>query len=197
MRARELLEKYDVLRHMSRSFMKQKYDETIDVAEKYLAENHEKKALFACANAFLLLARAYEEQLPVEETIGKLLDEHENFLLDTETEDETAFIYQLIGFVYGERYHDYVNAVRFLNRSYRVGFDDIVLESLGAAYYFLGISDATGEDQMVDLKKVDRKALYKARECFLIIIQKADTLFWEGTMRRIGLCIYNTFVFSK
>lgn len=195
MRDRELLEKYDVLRHMSRSFMKRKYDETIDVAEKYLTENHENKALFACANAFLFLAKAYEEQLPVEETIGKLLDEHENFLLDTETEDETAFIYQLIGFVYGERYHDYVNAVRFLNRSYRVGFNAIVLESLGAAYYFLGISGATGEDKMVDLKKVDRKALYKARECFLIIIQKADALFWEGTMRRVGLCIYNTFVF--
>ena len=26
---------------------------------------------------------------------------------------------------------------------------------------------------------------------------KADELFWSGTMRRIGLCVYNTFVFLQ
>ena len=29
----------------------------------------------------------------------------------------------------------------------------------------------------------------------MIIKEKADALFWAGTMRRIGLCVYNTFVF--
>lgn len=106
-------------------------------------------------------------------------------------------IYQMIGYVYGERYHDYVNAVRFLNRSYRIGFDNVVLETLGAAYYFLGIADATREDGIVDYLKIDYKSLYKARECFLIIIGKADKLYWAGTIRRIGLCIYNTFVFLQ
>ena len=195
MRNRGLLEKYDVLRHMSRSFMKRNYRETILVAEEYLSQKQEKKTLVVCAKVFLLLARAYEENLSVEESIGKLLDEHENFVFDTEHEDEVAFIYQLIGYVYGEKYHDYVKAVRFLNRSYRIGSDNVILESLGAAYYFLGIFDATGEDDIVDCRKVDRNDLYKARECFLLIIQKADTLFWAGTMRRVGLCVYNTFVF--
>lgn len=195
MRSRGILKKYDALRHMTRSFMRREYDETIVVAEECIKEEQGNKTLFACVNGFLFLAKAYEDNLPVEETIGKLFDEHENFIFDTGNEEDTALIYQLIGFVYGEKYHDYVNAVRFLNRSYRVGFDNVVLESLGAAYYFLGITDATREDETVDLRKVDRKALYKARECFLIIIRKADTLFWAGTMRRVGLCVYNTFVF--
>ena len=67
----------------------------------------------------------------------------------------TVKIYQMIGYVYGERYHDYVNAVRFLNRSYRIGFDNIILESLGEAYYFLGIKEATREDGIVEHIKVD------------------------------------------
>ena len=191
--------KYDILRHLTRSFMKKQYKETIAVAEDCLSDpdNESKTTLIACAKSFLILAKAYEENLPVEETIGSLLDEHENFIYQTDDLEDSGLIYQMIGYVYGECYHDNVNAVRFLNRSYRIGFDNIVLESLGAAYYFLGITDATREDGTVDYQKIDQKSLYKARECFLIIIGKADELFWSGTVRRIGLCIYNTFVFLQ
>ena len=103
----------------------------------------------------------------------------------------------MIGYVYGEKYHDYVNSVRFLNRSYKFGFDNIVLESLGAAYYSLGIAGARNEEGLIDYRKIDQKALYKARECFLIIIQKADDLFWKGSILRVGLHIYDTFVFLQ
>lgn len=58
---------------------------------------------------------------------------------------DEALVYQLIGYVYGQKYHDYVNAVRFLNRTYRVGYDSMVMEALAAAYYFFGIQDATDE----------------------------------------------------
>lgn len=195
MRNEGLLEAHDPMRHLTRSFMKKEYRETIAAAEEYIRNGRENKTLYACANVFLLLARAYADELPVEETIGKLIDEQENFVYSTGDEDDAALIYQMIGYVYGERYHDYVNAVRFLNRSYRIGMDSVILESLGAAYYFLGISDAVMEDDRVDQRKVDRRALYKARECFLSVSQKADELFWAGTMRRAGLCIYNTFYF--
>lgn len=104
----------------------------------------------------------------------------------------------MIGHVYGEHYHDYVNSVRFINRSYRVGYDSIVLESLGVAYYGLAMHDAIEADGRVsDTSRIDKKSLYKARECYLIIKSKADDLFWAGTMRRVGLCIYNTFVFLQ
>lgn len=189
--------KYDVLRHLTRSFSKRKYEETISVAEECLQDRQGENTLIALADSFLHLAKAYTENLPVEKTIGELLDEHGNVKFDLEEEDSVGLIYQMIGYVYGEKYHDYVNAVRFLNRSYQIGFDSVVLESLGAAYYFLGIDDALKEDQTVDLRKVDRRTLYKARECFLIIIGKADKLFWASSIRRIGMTVYNTFVFLQ
>ena len=197
--AQGFFKKYDILRHLTRSFMKREYQETIDVADECLAdpENAGKKTLIACATVFRLLSRAYTEELPVSETIETLIDDRENLVAETDDLEDSALLYQMIGYVYGHKYHDYVRAIRFLNRSYRVGFDNVVLETLGAAYYFLGIQDATNEEGIVDYKKIDAKALYKARECFLIIIQKADDLYWEGTIRRVGLCIYNTFVFLQ
>lgn len=141
---------------------------------------------------------AYTEDLAVEDTIGKLLDENEKFIYPTDEIEDEALVYQMIGHVYGEHYHDYVNSVRFINRSYRVGYDSIVLESLGVAYYGLAMHDAIEADGRVsDTSRIDKKSLYKARECYLIIKSKADDLFWAGTMRRVGLCIYNTFVFLQ
>lgn len=126
------------------------------------------------------------------------MDENENFIYPTDEIEDEALVYQMIGYVFGEHYRDYVNSVRFLNRSYRVGYDSIVLESLGAAYYNIGICDATDENGRIpDWRRIDQKALYKARECFLIIKTKADELFWTGTIRRIGMCVFNTFVFLQ
>lgn len=197
MRERGVLKKYDVLRHLSRSFMKKNYRETICVAEECLAdpENEAKLSLIAFAKTFLVLARAYEEKLTVEKSICTLLNEHEEFVFEVDSPDDVSLVYQMIGYVYMDKYRNHVNAVRFLNRSYRMGFDTVILESLGAAYYFLGIAEATREDETVDYQKIDRKSLYKARECFLIVMGKADALFWAGSVRRLGVIIYNTFVF--
>lgn len=200
MRQNGLIKEHDTLRQFTRSFMRRRFQETVDAAQ-YCIDNwdrSERDSLLSFAKAFLLLAKAYTENLPVEETIGKLLDEHENFILPTDEVEDEALVYQMIGYVYGEHYHDHVNSVRFLNRSYRVGYDSMVLETLGAAYYNLGVFDATDENGKIpDWRKIDQKALYKARECYLIIKGKADDLFWEGTMHRMGLCVYNTFVFLQ
>ena len=111
----------------------------------------ERTSPLSFAQAFLHLAKAYTEDLPVRETIGKLIDSHENFIYPTDEIEDEALVYQLIGYVYGQKYHDYVNAVRFLNRSYRVGYDSMVMESLAAAYYFLGIQDATDENGKIPI----------------------------------------------
>ncbi len=198
MRENGLIKDHDTLRLFTRTFMKRQFVETVESAQHYIDNwnDSERVGLLSLAKAFLALAKAYTENLPVQETIGSLLDEKENFIYPTDTIEENALIYQLIGYVYGEHYHDCVNSVRFLNRSYRVGFDGMVLESLAAAYYKLGVYDASDESGHIpDFRKIDRKALYKARECYLMIKEKADSLFWSGTMRRMGLCVYNTFVF--
>lgn len=200
MRENGLIKEHDTLRQFTRTFMRRQFQETVGAAQKCIDnwDRSERDSLLSFAKAFLLLAKAYTEDLPVEDTIGRLLDEKENFILPTDEVEDSALIYQMIGYVYGEHYHDYVNSVRFLNRSYRVGYDSMVLESLGAAYYNLAIYDATDENGKIpDLRKIDQKALYKARECYLIIKGKADDLFWEGTMHRMGLCVYNTFVFLQ
>lgn len=192
-----VLERHDVLRHLTRSFGRREFQETVAVAEDYLGDSRTKQDgdLAIITRAYLLLARAYVEELPVEETIGKLLDDRETLTHGTGDEEDDALLYQMIGYVYGDRYHDYVKSMRLLNRSYSVGSDNIVLESLGAAYYFLGVADATRDDGTVDFRRLDKGSLYKARKCFLTIMGKADVLSWAATMRRVGLCIYNTFVF--
>lgn len=205
MASRGVIAKYDALRHLSRSFMKHNYKETISVARDIIDGSYvvnsdtfvKPKSLMALAKAFYALAEAYENDLTVNESIGKLLDDNGNFIYETDDEEDKTLIYQLIGYVYGEKYHDYVNSIRLLNRAYSTGFDSIVLESLGAAYYFYSIADATDKNQIVDNLKINRRMLYRARECFLIIIGKADRLFWEGTIRRVGIIVYNIFVFLQ
>ena len=80
-----------------------------------------------------------------------------------------------------------------MNRAYRLEQDHAVLETLGCAYYFLAIKDALREDDTVDIEKMDRVSLYKARECFLILLDKADELYLAAMMKREGGVIYNTF----
>lgn len=200
MRESGLIKEHDTLRLFTRTFMKRKFQETIDAAQHCIDtwDGSNKDHLLSFAKTFLLLSKAYTENLPVEETIGKLLDDNENFNLPTDDIEDEALIYQMIGYVYGEHYHDHVQSVRFLNRSYQVGFDSMVLETLAAAYYNLAVFEATDENGKIpDWRKIDQKALYKARECYLIIRGKADDLFWSGTMRRMGLCVYNTFFFLQ
>ena len=84
-----------------------------------------------------------------------------------------------------------------MNRAYRLEQDHAVLETLGCAYYFLAIKDALREDDTVDIEKMDRVSLYKARECFLILLDKADELYLAAMMKREGGVIYNTFYFEQ
>lgn len=200
MREEGLIEEYDTLRRLTRSFMKKQYHQVIDTAQHCIDtwDGSSRESLLSFAKMFLLLSRAYIEDLPATETIDRLIDEHENLTLSLDEIEDSGLAYQMIGYVYGEKYNAFAKSVRFLNKSYQIGFDSIILESLGAAYYNLGVHDAVDENGIIpDALKIDRMSLYKARECFLRVIDKADRLFWEGTVRRVGLCIYNTFVFLQ
>ena len=72
-----------------------------------------------------------------------------------------------------------------------------VLESLGCAYHLLAIHDALRADNTIEIEKVDRSSLYKARECFLILLDKADELYLQAMMKREGGIIYDTFFFEQ
>ena len=190
MRNRHLVGDYDRRRHMTKTFMQKNYAETLKVAKACIQDCQDDKSLFFTAKAFHFLVGAYLEDLPEEQTIGKVLSFSENIIQGT---NNAALIYQLIGTVYADKYADYKKAVRYINRAFQIGSDNIILESLGNAYYLLAISAATQEDGTIDPGKIDWGALYKAREIFLKVWQKADSLFWAGTMRRYGLQIYHTF----
>ena len=169
MRESGLIKEHDVLRQLTRSFMQKKFQETVVAAQHYIdtEDSTKSKTLLSFAKAFLLLAKAYTEQLPIEETIGVLLNEQEKFIYQTDEVEDEALVYQMIGYVYGEHYHDNVNAVRFLNRSYQIGYDNIVLESLGAAYYNLAVYDATNENGKIpDFRKLTRKHCIRLENAF-------------------------------
>lgn len=198
MSLRGFFDNYDVLRHLTRSFGRREFEETIAVSRRYLEgpEYNRESRLAGFAEAYLLLARSYVDGLSSDETVGMLIDAQERLTRPMSRIEDEALLYQMIGYVYGNCYHDYAKSVRLLKRSYQIGYDDnIILESLGAAYYFLGIEGALREDLTVDVNRLDRKSLYRARELFLSVRDKADELSWAATMRRVGLCIYNTYVF--
>ncbi len=196
MNAQSVLRGHDPLRWMTLNFNKRNFKEVINYADKIINEK-ENPQIVILAEILKTMSRAYEENLPVEETVRIFLDEKEYLTIEGVDLDEERFIYQILGYVYGECYKDYIRAIRCLNRAYCLGYDNAVRESLGCAYYFMGIQKAMHEDDTVDVEKVDRASLYKARKCFLIILEKADELYIKSMMKRVGIVIYNTFFFLR
>ena len=171
------LEGHDPVRWITLNFGKRNFKETIAFTEELLKKEEIEENVKIIAEVYASISRAYVENAPAEETIGKFLDEKECLIIKINDMGTEALVYQMFGYAYGEHYKQYVKAVRCLNRAYRLEQDYAVLETLGCAYYFLAIKDALREDDTVDIEKMDRVSLYKARECFLILLDKADELY--------------------
>lgn len=197
MQKRGFLEGHDPLRWITFNFGKNQFKETIAFTEALLQKSDLDERVKIVAEVYASISRAYVEDAPVEETIGKFLDEKECLNIKIEDMGTEALVYQMLGYVYGEHYKQYVKSVRCLNRAYRLGQDHAVLESLGCAYHLLAIHDALKEDHTIEIEKVDRSFLYKARECFLILLDKADELYLRAMMKREGGIIYDTFFFEQ
>ncbi|MDD3339253.1 MAG: hypothetical protein PHS82_10405 [Lachnospiraceae bacterium] len=196
MNRRELIIGHDHIRSMTATFSRKEYQKTLDFAEKYLKQCTKNDYKVSIAKVFISLSKVYIENLSYEESIKPFLNEKDSFTFDVADAETESLIYQMIGYVLSEHYHRHSQAIRCLNRAYRVGFDKMVLESLACEYYFMSIANATDADDKVKISAIDRSVLYKARECFIIIMDKADGLFWKSAIKRIGIIIYNTFVFS-
>lgn len=197
MQKRGFLEGHDPLRWITFNFGKKQFKETIAFTEALLQKSDLDERVKIVAEVYASISRAYVEDAPVEETIGKFLDEKECLNIKIEDMGTKALVYQMLGYVYGEYYKQYVKSVRCLNRAYRLGQDHAVLESLGCAYHLLAIHDALKEDHTIEIEKVDRSSLYKARECFLILLDKADELYLRAMMKREGGILYDTFFFEQ
>lgn len=197
MQKRGFLEGHDPLCWITFNFGKKQFKETIAFTEALLQKGDLDERVKIVAEVYASISRAYVEDAPVEETIGKFLDEKECLNIKIEDMGTEAHVYQMLGYVYGEHYKQYVKSVRCLNRAYRLGQDHAVLESLGCAYHLLAIHDALKEDHTIEIEKVDRSSLYKARECFLILLDKADELYLRAMMKREGGILYDTFFFEQ
>lgn len=197
MQKRGFLEGHAPLRWITFNFGKKQFKETIAFTEALLQKGDLDERVKIVAEVYASISRAYVEDAPVEETIGKFLDEKECLNIKIEDMGTEAHVYQMLGYVYGEHYKQYVKSVRCLNRAYRLGQDHAVLESLGCAYHLLAIHDALKEDHTIEIEKVDRSSLYKARECFLILLDKADELYLRAMMKREGGILYDTFFFEQ
>lgn len=197
MQKRGFLDGHDPLRWITFNFGKKQFKEIIAFTEALLQKGNLDEKVKIIAEVYASISRAYVEDAPVEETIGKFLDEKECLTIKIEDMETEALVYQMLGYVYGEHYKQYVKSVRCLNRAYRLGQDHAVLESLGCAYHLLAIHDALRADNTIEIEKVDRSSLYKARECFLILLDKADELYLQAMMKREGGIIYDTFFFEQ
>lgn len=193
MNSRGLLNGHDPMRRMTRLFNMHEYEKTRQFAEEVLKDNPNNQV----AKMFSVICKAYTAGAGEEETVRQFVDDRERLKINVQDKDTQSLIYQILGFVYCTHYHSHERAVRCLNCAYRISSDKMVLETLAMAYYFLAVKDAVDKDDKIIPEKIDRESLFKARECYLIVLEKADELFLKGTIRLAGLPLYNTFVFSN
>ena len=188
MRGDGLIVAHDDERWMQKLFMDQRYDDLLEYAASIDEKNKSKeRAVF-----FQSMAEAFVLRKPPEKTVGLYVDENERLRSPAKDADTESYYLQIIGHVYSQCYQLYEKAVRCLNRSYRVSAKPIVLENLGATYYQLAIRDAVEEEKII-LEKINRKHLYKARSCFLIVLEKEDELCLREAVRRVGWHMFQTF----
>lgn len=137
MQKRGFLEGHDPLRWITFNFGKNQFKETIAFTEALLQKSDLDERVKIVAEVYASISRAYVEDAPVEETIGKFLDEKECLNIKIEDMGTEALVYQMLGYVYGEHYTQYVKSVRCLNRAYRLGQTMRCLNRLAVRTIFL------------------------------------------------------------
>lgn len=129
--------------------------------------------------------------------LSEVLGSKDQLLIKPENEDEEESLYQILGYVLGNRFKETGRAIRCLNRSYQINGNPIILEYLGIVYYFHSIRDAFIEEgnDKIDPLKIHQGEIEKAREALLRVFSSADEMWIKGTFRRAGLQIFKCFYF--
>ena len=131
------------------------------------------------------------------EILSEVLGSNDQLLIKPKDEDEEELLYQILGYVLGNRFRETGRAIRCLNRSYQVSGNPIILETLSIVYYFHSIRDAfieEGKDR-IDQLKIHQGEIEKARDALLRVFSAADEMWLKGTFRRAGLQIFKCFYF--
>lgn len=191
MRREGLIEEHDTGRWLTKLFMSQKYEQLLRFAEEVSEEDKE----YLQARFFAAMAKAFVLKVGPEETVGLYVDEQERLREPAEDPETEAFYLQVIGYVYDMAYQMPEKAIRCLNRSFRINHQPIVRETLAGAYYHLAIRGALNEEGRIVTARIDWENLYKARQCFLIIIGQEDDLCFKGAIKRMGWEMFHTFAF--
>lgn len=131
--------------------------------------------------------------------LADVLGAQDQLLIKPQDEEEEEGLYQILGFILGNRFRETGRAIRCLNRAYQVTGNPIILETLGVVYYFHSIRDAYIEEgsDRIDRLKIYNGEIEKAREALLRVFSYADEMWVKGTFRRAGLQIFKCFYFMN
>ena len=129
--------------------------------------------------------------------LSEFIGSNDELLIKPKDQGEEDFLYQIIGYVLGNRFKETCRAIRCLNKSFRVGGKYITLESLALFYYLHSFRNTKMEEKnrRIDSSMLDQDALEKSRDAFLRVLSVADEMWYRGTIKRCGPLMFMCFFF--
>lgn len=128
---------------------------------------------------------------------SEVLGPRDQLLIKPKNDREEEFIYQTLGYILSNRFHETTRALRCLNRAFQISGNYLILETLAFTYYQHSIRNAfieEGKDK-IDPQKIMPGEIDKARDAFLRVFSAADEMWLKGTFRRGGLQVFKCFFF--
>ena len=168
-------------------------DKAEEFAQKALERNpcgNEERVLMAAIRA----SKNEDADISI---LSEFIGSNDQLLIKPKDEREEEFLYQVLGFVFGNRFKETGRAIRCLNKSFQIGGNYIILESLAVFYYLHSLRDAyleEGKDR-IDPFRIDQDAIDKGRDAFLRVLAVADEMWLKGTIRRVGPLMFKCFYF--
>ena len=168
-------------------------DKAEEFAQKALGRNphgNEERVLMAAIRA----SKNEDADISI---LSEFIGSNDQLLIKPKDEREEEFLYQVLGFVFGNRFKETGRAIRCLNKSFQIGGNYIILESLAVFYYLHSLRDAyleEGKDR-IDPFRIDQDAIDKGRDAFLRVLAVADDMWLKGTIRRVGPLMFKCFYF--
>lgn len=169
------------------------YDRAEQYAEIALAMNPEGNE----ERVILAIIQAIKNKDADVSMLSEFIGTKDQLLIKPKNEREEEFLYQILGFVFGNRFRETGRAIRCLNRAFQISGNYIILESLAVSYYQHSLRNAYIEDgtDRIDPFRIDQDAIDKGRDAFLRVLAAADEIWLKGTIRRVGPLMFKCFYF--
>ncbi len=175
-----------------------RYYEALDneKAEEYIKKALEKNPEGNEERILAMAIRASKDENADISIVSEFLGPRDQLLIKPKNDEEEEFLYQTLGFVLSNRFHETTRALRCLNRAFQISGNYIILETLALTYYStpLGAFIEEGKDR-IDAARIKPGEIDKARDAFLRVFSAADEMWLKGTFRRAGLPVFKCFFF--